>query len=147
MELIYSGVIVLGLLTLCYLVAAPLFLSPKEQISFHNTTVAITVGALLAALVFSLALRIEFSNALWTIVILAGVGIFNIRRFGSTLIPVGKRKRGSYWLLYWGSFIPFGGAILVAQVKMGLGDYPQIFFGLDTPLKLADAFQLSRSNA
>jgi len=81
MELVYSGVIVLGLLTLCYLVAAPLFLSPKEQISFHDTTVAITVGALLAALSFSLALRIEFSNALWTIAILAGVGIFNIRRF------------------------------------------------------------------
>ena len=146
MELVYSGVIVLGLLTLCYLVAAPLFLSPKEQISFHDTTVAITVGALLAALSFSLALRIEFSNALWTIVILAGVGIFNIRRFGSTLIPVGKRKRGGYWLLYWGSFVPFGGAIFVAQVKMGLGDYPQVFFGLDTPLKLADAFQLSRSS-
>jgi len=147
MELVYSSVVVLVLLTLCYFVAAPLFLGGKEQILFQDTTVAITAGVLLAALIFSLALRIEFSDSLWTISILAGVGIFNLRRFGSKLIPGRKRKYGGYWLLYWGSFVPFGGAILVAQLKMGLGDYPQVFFGLDTPLKLADAFQISRSSS
>jgi len=138
-------IVLVVFLVICYLIAAPLFLNRYHRLDLLQVIVSCALGSMIAALVFVLGLVLGITNHIVVLSVLFGVATYNVSRLRLRIIPKLNDFSRINGLLYWITIVPFCGAVLVAQFKMGYGEFPHTFFGLDTPLKLADAHQLTIS--
>ncbi len=126
----------------CYLATIPAILQEDESVHLDQLIVAVAFGLLGAGLLYVVCAMVGLNGRIAVPVVLLCASIINIRVWGLRLLPV-VSSGSSYvgWVLV-AVFGGFSGLTLVASVMMGLGDYPMVFFHLDTPLRLTHAHEI-----
>ena len=129
-------------LVVCYLAFAPLFFDNQDSIRFDSLSIAIAFGVLVSGLIYVLSADMGLSGELTVPIVLLGLTAFNLLKYKHRIVP--KVVVSSYLALGILSalFIAYGGTVLVGSIMMGIGDYPPVFFNVDTPFRLTHAHEI-----
>ena len=141
---VFIGPAVTLYLIACYIAFAPLFVDNQGSVKFDSLSIAIAFGILISGLLYVLSADIGLAGELIVPIVLLGLAVFNLLKYKHKIIP--RIAVSNYLSLAVLStlFIAYGGTVLVGSVMMGIGDYPQVFFNVDSPLRLTHAHGIFR---
>ncbi len=129
-------------LIVCYLGIIPIFLDKKIRPDLATVFVASCFGTMISGLFYVLSIRFGLL-AIWSVPLtMLSLALYTLVRYRYQVVPVFD-FRYRYKVFYLILFMTYGGLILVTSLKMGIGEYPPVFFNMDVPHLLAQAHQLS----
>ena len=139
-------------LLVCFLAVAPIFLQKNGPTPISSMLTATCLGVMLSGFLYVVSILIGIPNMLPTILIGLALALSNSVMYREQLRISMSIKWTSlisnyscYDFFYFIIFVFYGGFILVGTLKMGFGDFPFIFFNMDTPLRLSQAHALVSS--
>ena len=140
---VFLALIYLGI---CYLAFAPLFRDKNNLIRLDSALIAITVGLLVSGYFYVVPYRFGLPGEYLSVVGLLILAIFNCYRFRAEILPRLGNITFPVYFTFGILFVLYGGFTLIAGMKMGLGDFPPVFFGQDTIERLLQAHELMNIN-
>jgi hypothetical protein len=136
------GPIVTFYIVISYLAVAPLFVDNQNTIRLDSLFVATTFGVLVAGLIYVLSADIGLVGELTVPIVFLSLAVINIINWNDIIVP---RIVGSNYVtlgILLTLFFAYSGTVLVGSFMMGLGEYPGVFFNVDTPLRLTHAHEI-----
>ena len=136
------GPIVTLYIVISYLAFAPLFVDNQNTIRLDSLFVATTFGVLVAGLIYVLSADIGVDGEVTIPIVFISLAVFNIVTSKHIVVPriVSSNYAASGILFI--LFLAYGGTVLVGSFMMGFGEYPEVFFNVDTPLRLTHAHEI-----
>ena len=129
-------------LCLAYFCFFPFFIECNKRITLSTAIIATSLGTLSAGLVYTVCGAFGLSAEYWTLGLFGLTAITNLYIYRGRSFPSLDLPRWNYLIGIGIVFLVFGGTSLVAQLLMGGGSYPEMFFNYDSPLRLAHTQQL-----
>ena len=129
-------------LVVCYLAFAPLFLDNQNTLRLDNLFVATSFGILVSGLIYVLSADVGMAGEITVPVLFLSLATANTIYRRKQIIPDIAPPRLSHLGILSILFFAFCGTVLVGSFLMGLGDYPRVFFNVDTPLRLTHAHEI-----
>jgi hypothetical protein len=125
-----------------YLAVAPLFLDKQHRIYWDNVFVTIVFGVILMGALYVFLEIIGIPSKFGVLFVLILASALNLAKYRALLVPAVIKENYYRVVLLGVVFVLFGGGVLVGSVMMGFGDYPSVFFNIDTPLRLTHAHEI-----
>jgi len=143
--LIFSVVFAAILLCVWGVAVFPLHRSKAEPIQLSDIPISISLGALVAGLVYVLFLRLGVDADRGILISSIVAALFGITRLRGRLRLSSESLSGWGW--FWNSliFVCLSGLTVGASFQMGMGVYPPIFVNDDSSLRLAHSFSVLNS--
>ena len=134
--------VIITWLIICYLAIIPVFLDKNVSPDLATGLVASCFGIMISGFIYVLTIRFDIPSAWFVPLPMLCLALVTLARYRIQVIPV-LNFRNRYNFFYLILFLTYGGLILVACMKMGMGEYPPVFFNMDVPHLLAQAHQLT----
>ena len=146
LSLIYGPSITIYLIV-CYLAFAPLFTDDNGSIKADNLFVATAFGLLTMGLSFELISPILEEKRIVFVLPFIVLATMNLFTYKHRLIPLTSISSYPYLITVCLLFFAFGGTVLLGSLLMGFGEYPRMFYNMDTPVRLTHAHELIQSTS
>ncbi|MBD84488.1 MAG: hypothetical protein CL400_04945 [Acidiferrobacteraceae bacterium] len=135
-----------ALILVCSYAAKPWVESLPIYSIFALHVISAAIGILLGGLIYVISIVAGFKSEWFAVAFLLALIISNQFSFSHQHVSPQHNSENSIpsflTLIF---FLCFGGLILVTSIKMGFGEFPQIFVNMDTPMRLSHAFAILKS--
>jgi hypothetical protein len=110
-----------------------------------EAVIASALGLLVAGMVYCVLASLGINGEYLTAILFMLFATYNLIRFGKSCFPTASliaQNNIGHLVSSVAAFLIFGGYTVIGMLRMGAGEFPEIFFNYDAPLRLAHAQQL-----